>query len=312
MGFFLFLLKLLTLVIGGALLLTLSLGLINTRHTMAETHLISPLAQTQVKEVQSENVANYLNPGMKLAIDQALEGTTGIYAIYFKDLKTGEIYAQNENRSFQAASLYKLWLMATAFQHIESGALDENELLHKDASELNKIFDIASESAELIDGEVAMTVRDAIEKSITISHNYAALLLTNRVKVSTIRLFLKNQGFNYSSVGQPPLTSASDIASFYEKLYNGKLINKDYSEQMLSILKQQRLNDRIPKYLPDNIEVAHKTGEVEGFKHDAGIVLSPNSDYILVVLSESNNQQAASERIAQVSKAIYAYVQNKK
>lgn len=312
MGFFSFLFKLLALVIGGALLITLSLSLINGRNTATSSNLISPLAQTQTQEVQSENVANYLNPGMKLAIDQALEGTTGTYTIYFKKLKTGETYAQNENLRFQSASLYKLWLMATAFQLMHDDKLDENELLRKDAADLNRIFDIASESAELKEGEVSMTVKDAIEKSIVISHNYAALLLSSRVKVSTMRLFLKNEGFSSSNVGQPPQTTASDIASFYEKLYNGTLVNKEYSDRMLAILKGQQLNDRIPKYLPEEVLIAHKTGELQGFKHDAGIVFSPDADYILVILSESNNPQAASERIAKVSKAVYSYVQNNK
>lgn len=312
MGFFSFLFKLLALVVGGALLITLSLSFINGRNTATSSNLISPLAQTQTQQVQSENVANYLNPGMKLAIDQALDGTTGTYAIYFKKLKTGETYAQNENLRFQSASLYKLWLMASAFQLISQGKLDENEVLHKDAAELNKIFDIASESAELTDGEVSMTVKDAIEKSITVSHNYAALLLTSRVKVSNLRLFLKKEGFVYSNVGQPPQTTASDIASFYEKLYNGTVVNKEYSDRMLATLKGQQLNDIIPKYLPEEVVIAHKTGELQEFTHDAGIVFSPDADYILVILSESNNPKMAAERIAQVSKAVYSYVQNNK
>ncbi|MBI4097073.1 MAG: serine hydrolase [Candidatus Levybacteria bacterium] len=312
MGFFLFLFKLLALVVGGALLITLSLSLINGKNTATSSNLISPLAQTQTQEVQSENVANYLNPGMKLAIDQALEGTTGTYAIYFKKLKTGETYAQNENLRFQSASLYKLLLMATAFRLMHDDKLDENELLRKDAADLNRIFDIASESAELKEGEVSMTVKDAIEKSIVISHNYAALLLSNRVKISTMRLFLKNEGFSSSNVGQPPQTTALDIASFYEKLYNGTLVNKEYSDRMLAILKGQQLNDRIPKYLPEEVLIAHKTGELQGFKHDAGIVFSPDADYILVILSESNNPKMAAERIAQVSKAVYSYLQKSK
>ncbi len=306
MGFFSFLFKLLSLIIGAALLLTLSFNLINTRSTPTSPGLISPLAQTEVQEVQSENLANYLSPEMNLVIDQALEGTTGTYAIYFKNLKTGEAYAQNETLRFESASLYKLWTMATAFQLIHDNKLDEDDLLRRDVTELNRIFDIASESAELTEGEVTMTTKEAIEKSITISHNYAALLLTNRIKITTVRSFLKDQGFVNSNVGQPPMTTAADIASYYEKLYKGQIVNKDYSDQMLAILKRQKLNDRIPKYLPEEIAIAHKTGELGGFKHDAGLVFAPGADYILVVLSKSNNPQAAAERIAQVSKAVYA------
>ncbi len=297
------------LIFSIALLLILSFRIINVR-SASEQKIISPLAQT-LGEAQ-EPLEPYHDPGLKLVIDQALEGTRGTYAIYYKNLKTAETYFQHEEKIYPAASLYKLWLMATTFKLINEGKLSEDEQLKKDAAELNKIFDIATESAELTEGGVAMSVSEATEKSITISHNYAALLLTSRVKVSNMRQFLKDEGFAYSSIGQPPYTSAIDIAKFYEKLYKGQLISREYSDKMLAILKKQRLNDRIPKYLPDIIEVAHKTGEIDTFKHDAGIVFTPKGDYILVVLSESTVPLQAAERIARVSDAIYTYVQRKK
>ena len=76
---------------------------------------------------------------------------------------------------------------------------------------------------------------------------------------------------------------------------------------MIDVLKRQRLNDRIPRYLPKNIEVAHKTGELLGAKHDAGIVFASNGDYIIVVLSKTNNSADAVEKIAKFSEEIYKY-----
>ncbi len=76
---------------------------------------------------------------------------------------------------------------------------------------------------------------------------------------------------------------------------------------MLEILKRQRINDRIPKYLPDDLEVAHKTGELDGFKHDAGIVYTPKGDYLFIALSKSTSPAQAAERIALLSKEVYAY-----
>lgn len=304
MSFLSFLSRFLILIFVAAMLITVSVNIISAR-AASHPEIISPLADTQV---QTESTTNYLSPGMKVVIDQALEGTRGIYAVYYKNLKTGETYTQHETRNFQSASLYKLWLMAAAYTLIDGGKLDKEERLVKDASELNRIFDIASESAEMTDGAVSMTVEEAIDRSIVVSHNYAALLLTNRVRIATMRDFLKATGMSRSNVGQPPLTTAEDTALFYEKLYKGELVSKTYSKEMLSILKRQQLNDRIPKYLPDSLQVAHKTGEIYTFKHDAGIVFSPYGDYILVVLSESNSPSQAAERIAQVSKAVYDYV----
>jgi beta-lactamase class A len=78
---------------------------------------------------------------------------------------------------------------------------------------------------------------------------------------------------------------------------------------MIDLLKRQRLNSKIPKYLPSEIQIAHKTGELFEASHDAGIVYSPNGDYIIVILSESDeaSRPLANERLAQVSKEVYNY-----
>ncbi|MGH7246239.1 MAG: serine hydrolase, partial [Candidatus Levyibacteriota bacterium] len=107
--------------------------------------------------------------------------------------------------------------------------------------------------------------------------------------------------------GEDPTTTASDIALFFEKLYKGQMINSTYANTMLDLLKQQKLNEKIPKYLPDSVPVAHKTGELEGVTHDAGIIYAPNSPYILVALSDSDSPDFANERIAAVSQAVYNF-----
>lgn len=142
---------------------------------------------------------------------------------------------------------------------------------------------------------------------ITISDNYSALLVSDRVGARNIGDFLDEYGFNNSDYGSPPRTTAKDIASYFELLYKGKIIDKQTSEDMIEILNGQTLNDRIPKYLPQALEVAHKTGELFGNKHDAGIVFGENGDYIIVVMSKTESETEAAEKIAKFSREIYDY-----
>lgn len=248
---------------------------------------------------------------LKDVVEEAMHGSKGDYAIVIIDLVNGDTYAIQEEKTYGSASLYKLWVMATAFDQIKKGKLGEKETLHKAISDLNNEFDISSDSAEQQDGEIALTVSQALHQMITISHNYAALLLSDRIGLTNVSTFLKKNGFLHSSIGQPPRTTASDIATFYTKLYRGEIVSKEASEKMLDLLKKQQLNDRIPKYLPKDVAVAHKTGELDYFKHDAGIVFTKNREYVIVVLSESEFPQAAAERMAQLSKAVYAYFERK-
>lgn len=78
-----------------------------------------------------------------------------------------------------------------------------------------------------------------------------------------------------------------------EAIYNqgGKLIT-DMSNTVYD-------NQRIPKYIP--VQVAHKIGDVNDLRHDAGIIYS-KEPYVLSVLTQ--NYQSY-EKISVLSKKIY-------
>ncbi|MBI2442456.1 MAG: serine hydrolase [Candidatus Levybacteria bacterium] len=244
------------------------------------------------------------------AINQTLTNTDGQYGIVVKNLQTGEHFAQLEHTSFDAASLYKLWVMAVVYEQISTNRLREDQKLKEDVVTLNEKFDIASESAELTEGEIELTVEEALEKMITVSDNYAAFLLVAKVRLATIASFLKTNGFLESKVGTSggsPVSTASDIALFFEKLYRGQLGTTEATEKMIALLKRQRLNGKLPKHLPEETVIVHKTGELDQFSHDAGIVYAPAGAYIIAVLSKTSDRVEADEQIAYVSKAVFEY-----
>ncbi|MBI3981082.1 serine hydrolase, partial [Candidatus Microgenomates bacterium] len=105
-------------------------------------------------------------------------------------------------------------------------------------------------------------------------------------------------------------STANDIALFFEKLYRGEIGNQETNQEMINLLKQQKLKNKVPKYLPKETVVAHKTGELGLFTHDAGIVFGRKTNYLITILSESNSPIGAEERIAKVSQAVYDYFEN--
>lgn len=257
------------------------------------------LIKSKLNPLQSSN--------LKDVLEKALAGSKGTYGVVVKNLKKEESYYFNEHKVFEQGSLYKIWIMAEAFSQIENGKLKEDEILSEDVSVLNDRFNISSASAELTDGMITLDVKAALTQMITISHNYAALMLAEKVKLSNVKAFLESNHFNESTLGEPPKTTPFDIALFFEKLYKGEFANQQYTQRMIDLLKQQTLNDKLPKYLPEEVSIAHKTGEIDYYTHDAGIVFTPKEDYIIVILSESDFPPGAQERIAQVSKAVYDY-----
>ena len=279
------------------LILSIFLFIFLNRNRISNRPFLSPLISSQ-------------NHSLKKVVDKSMEGASGNYSLVVKNLKDNESYQTLEHKEFDAGSLYKLWIMAEAFDQIQKGELEESEVLSSSIANLNNKFNISSESAELTEGGITLSVKDALKQMITISHNYAALLLTERIRLSKVATFLKDNGFEESSVGingQSPTTTASDITKFFEKLYKSELANQENSQKMIELLKAQTLNNKLPKYLPEEVSIAHKTGEIDYFSHDGGIVFNPKGDYIIVVLSESDYPPGAEERIGQISKAVYQY-----
>ncbi|MCL5004057.1 MAG: class A beta-lactamase-related serine hydrolase [Patescibacteria group bacterium] len=243
-------------------------------------------------------------------MNQALEGADGTYGLAVENLKTGETFYRNEHTAFEVGSLYKLWVMAVVYQKIDSGILSESQILSQDIATLNQEFWIDPGFAEQTEGSISVSVDDALTQMITVSANYPALLLSEKIGLSSVAQFLNDYGFRESAVGitgGPPTTTAADIALFFKKLYRGELSSESSGSKMIALLKKKELNDGLPKYLPDPSQVANKTGDIDLFMNDGGIVYAPKGDYIIVILSQTDYPTLAEERIAQISKSVYEY-----
>jgi beta-lactamase class A len=242
---------------------------------------------------------------MSGAVEDALSGPNGIYAIVVKDLNRALTYTRNENHVFATASLYKLWVMIETYQQIAAGRFTEDTRIHRTVEEIDKAVGIVSEPAIRQMGSFDMSMKEALERMITVSHNYAAYLLIHNIGSENLKLFVESNQFTRSNTGLSPKSTASDLAALLEKLYKGELGTPEHTQKMLDLLAAQTRNEIIPKYLPKNVKVMHKTGELGRVKHDVGIVSAPKGDYIIVLMSNTSDRKLAAERLANVSKNVH-------
>jgi beta-lactamase class A len=105
----------------------------------------------------------------------------------------------------------------------------------------------------------------------------------------------------------PNVTTAEDLAWLYAQLLQGLVVSPDASAEMLDLLAQQQINDRLPAYLPEGTVVAHKTGNLDGMVHDAGVIYAPAGPVIVVVLSDEVNSDEANLFIARLGELTYWY-----
>jgi len=218
-----------------------------------------------------------------------IQQLTGTYNIVIKDLKTNQIYSIGQNQKIPSASIYKLAVMYKAFDALEKGELKKNQILSN-----------------------GLTVEKALEQMITISDNESALILAEKLGWKNINYFLQSEGvtgFNLM-IKDYPETTARATADLLERIYRKTAVSAQASREMLELLLAQQKNDRIPSLLPPNIKVAHKTGELDNFRHDAGIVFGKRSDYIFVFLTETPVPEDAYTNIANLSKTTFDALEN--
>lgn len=252
--------------------------------------------------------ANSRNILMRLS---SFRGEAGIVV---KDLETGWTFLHNEDQLFPAASLIKIPIMVACFKAAQEGRLDLKEkyvLKRKDRVGGSGIL------RRMRSGRV-FTYEQLIDYMVTHSDNIATNVLIARLGFDYINSVFKQLGlektvlnrkmidFSARDQGLENYTTAAEITQLLEKIYYRRCLNPEISEKCLEILKRQKINDRLPRYLPKDVTVAHKTGLEREVCHDAGIVFSPYGDYIITVLVHTwTGPNTAKKFIARLSSYFY-------
>jgi N-acetylated-alpha-linked acidic dipeptidase len=98
-------------------------------------------------------------------------------------------------------------------------------------------------------------------------------------------------------------STTREIGSLLEMMVSGKLVSKQASDLILSIMEKQQVNDRFPRYLR-GVRIAHKTGDGQPFiANDAGVLWVNGDPIVLVVFTGHHRGETAAlhKSIAQVA-----------
>lgn len=239
--------------------------------------------------------------------------------VVIKDLSTGWKIVINEDKIFPSASMVKIPIMASLFFACAQEEVDlRQKLVLKESCKAlgsGKLRNYASGSE--------FNLEDLIEIMIKESDNTAANMLIDYLGFDSLNNYFKKLGLNNTNIvrkmmdfknrryGVENFTSARDLSYLLEEIYNNKLINKIFSKKCLEILKKQKIRDRIPASLPFDTVVAHKTGLERGICHDAGIVFTPQGDFLVCVLTKHSYRvsKPAKRFISRIALDVYDYYQ---
>ena len=246
--------------------------------------------------------------------------TTGLLGFAFTDLQTGERFFLNGDTELPAASAFKVYLLAEFLRQCEKGKFD---LMDRHELKAEFVSPGSGVLCDLIPG-MNLTLLDYARLMMMLSDNTATdylYSLTGRdnIKTNVIDAFglsrtkcdypckllietyfdpahkkvagernWRNTDDYLCLTATNDSTSPNDMAKVLKMAYDKTLFSPWVSEQMIDIMKRCHTNSRIPKELPRDVEVAHKTGTMDKVANDCGIVYTEKGDYMLCLFYNGN------------------------
>ena len=203
--------------------------------------------------------------GLQQILNNFVGNNSSMYGIVVKNLATGETASINGGQAIESASMYKLFVADTIYHQIDIGQLSPGQA---------------------VGGGSGNTVQGCLKLMITISDNTCGRALGTIIGWGNQNASLNADGYPATNLtGVYPQTSAADIATLFERVYNNTLNSPSSNSAFLDLLKGQLVNNRLPLGLPAGTTIAHKTGDLDGYVHDGGIVYGPKADYVVVMMS---------------------------
>lgn len=231
-------------------------------------------------------------------------GFGGQAAIWISDpTQPQPLYVHDADTPVVAASLYKLAVLLHVESLVEAGTLSYGDTITIEDA------DVTIDGSDEPPGTV-MAVDDALESMITHSDNGAALAFMRLLGPDKINVTLRAQGMSGFRVAESPdednLVTAQALGTFFTALVEQRLLSPNASGRMLARLERQHINDRLPRDLPFGTVVAHKTGDLVGTTHDAGIIQTPEGPRVVAALTTGVSPGDAQDFIAALGSLVYS------
>ncbi|MDH7527039.1 MAG: class A beta-lactamase-related serine hydrolase [Ignavibacteria bacterium] len=268
---------------------------------------------------------------LKEKLESEIQASKGTFAVAFKEINNdANQLLINGDEVFHAASTMKTAVMVEVFKQAILGkvSLDDSLLVRNEFKSIvdGSVFslDVKADGDDQIYSLIGKKRRiyDLVYDMITVSSNLATNLLIDLVSPANVTKTMEEYDLHGIKVlrgvedikayelGLNNTVTATDLMKLYELISTNKILTDRSCEEMIKILLDQKFNEKIPKYLPDNVKVAHKTGSISKVEHDSGVIFLPDGrKYVLVVLSKDlDNNEKGIETIARISKLIYDYM----
>ncbi len=264
---------------------------------------------------------------LRPALDARIAKHHGTVGLALLDPKTGEALAIRGDETFPTASSIKVSVLLTLFHQVQDGKLrleDPIWMVQGDQMPGSGILQFFRAPHQLV-------LEDAAEFMISQSDNTATNLVLDKVGIRNVNDYADSLGFHHTRIWakvfqrkgttiEPDsskkyglgVTTPLEMARMLALIYKGEAVSADASKRMNKMLLDQAWGpNEIPRYLPPDVKVAHKTGSEDDVRNDAAIIYAPARDYVLAIFTKDNADKSwrvdneAETLMADLGKIVY-------
>lgn len=235
----------------------------------------------------------------------------GNYTIYFSDFDDESLsFGINEHYVHTAASVNKVPIVAALYYLASKNKIniDERVVVQK-----NDIQDYGTGSLRYEKPGGTYSLKTLAKLALQQSDNTAAHILVKRIGMKQIQKIIEDFGLTQTNMANNK-TTLFDMYTLFKKIYKKEVTSPALTREILDFLKDTDIEDRIPKLLPQNAAVYHKTGDSVGGIHDVGIIEHDGTAFFIGVMTTDigDQEEETKNTIAKIAKIIFDFQINKK
>jgi len=230
-------------------------------------------------------------------IKKYLETREGNYSFYFEEINSGYLYGVNENKEMVSAGCIKLPLAMALLKEVENGKIElqsKVKILAGDKTQGSNgiIHEFSASEYSVLDLLVAMLIQ---------SDNTAANKIIDILSIQRVAELFKEMGLKNTKLKRittddkleqdelENTTSSFDLSRCFKLLYLNQYLNEENSNLIVNILKKQQATNKIPFYIPRDIQknIANKGGSLETVENDTTLIMIPKGKFLFTVMANN-------------------------
>lgn len=239
---------------------------------------------------------------LRRALESAMRDYPGIAGVSVRNLETGESLSIRGDEAYPSASLVKVPILVALLDEVQKGAVRLDERMGMIARDRVG----GSGVLQYMESGLPLTVGDAAWLMITLSDNTATNLLLDKLNVKTVWEKMEALGLPRTKVHSKTFLRSTSVAPdssvkyglgvavpdemvrLFTLLHEGKAVSPALDSLALAMLRANQDGSKLVRWLPEEVPVAHKSGDVDRARNDCGIIYGPEAPVAVCVMTREN------------------------